>query len=394
MAKDHSPLRDFLSRESSSGFLLAFAALIGIFLANTPAASSYFSFLEKGFSIDWGLIVLSMTVQKFINYVLMTIFFFVVGLEIKRELVSGHLSTLRRAITPFFAALGGMLAPALIYLAIAGDEAPRGWAVPVATDIALAVGLISAVGSRASMGLKTFLLAIAVIDDIGAILIIAFVYSAGLSIPWLGAALAAIVLSLAMRWRGIESLLMFIFVGIGLWYCLYRSGVHPTLAGVVMGLLTPAKIRNRIDRTDTTTWIEWLEKKVHPWSSFVIIPLFALANSGVSLSSDDLREAFQSPIAWGIIVGLIIGKPLGIMALSYLGSRTRIAELPEGSRFIPLLGTSSAAGIGFTVAIFLANLAFEDTNNQAIAVTAVVAASVVSAFMSLALFSTQKRNSR
>ena len=394
MADDRSPLRDFLSRESSSGFLLAFAALIGIFLANSPVADSYFSILDIGFSVDWGLIVLSMTVQKFINYVLMTIFFFVVGLEIKRELVSGHLSTRKRAITPFLAALGGMLAPALIYLAIAGNESPRGWAVPVATDIALAVGLISAVGSRASLGLKTFLLAIAVIDDIGAILIIAIVFSAGLSLSWLGVALGAVVLSIAMRVRGVESLLIYISIGVGLWYFLYRSGVHPTLAGVVMGLLTPSKVRNLNDRSDATTWIEWLEKKVHPWSSLVIIPLFALANAGVSLSTDDLRAAIESPIAWGIVAGLIVGKPLGIMALSYLGSRTRIAEMPEGSRFIPLLGTSSAAGIGFTVAIFLAKLAFENKSEQGIAVTAVVAASLISALISFALFSVRSKPAR
>ena len=386
METPRSPLRDFLARESSSGILLACAAIVGMILANSPLSNSYFSTLGRGFVISWGFFTLKLTVLKFINYGLMTIFFFVVGLEIKRELVSGHLASIKKAAMPFLAALGGMLAPALIYLAISGGTAPSGWAVPVATDIALAVGLISAMGARASLALKTFLLAIAVIDDIGAILIIAFVYSEGIGYRWLGGAAITIALCLLARMRNIENLALYILFGLALWYCLYRSGVHPTLAGVILGLLTPAKNRRFKSGNDSSTWIEWLEKKIHPWSSLLVVPLFALANAGVSLSPSSMRSAVESPVAWGIFFGLLIGKPLGIVVFSLLGSKTKVAELPEGNRPATLFATGSAAGIGFTVAIFLARLAFSDANLQEIAITAVVAGSLASALISVILF--------
>lgn len=390
MASTRSPLREFLARESSSGLLLGIAALVGILLANSPVSSTYFDVLSQGFSVEWGFFTLSLTVLKVINYGLMTIFFFVVGLEIKRELVSGHLASVKRAATPFLAALGGMVAPALIYLAISGSEAPSGWAVPVATDIALAVGLVSLMGTRATLPLNTFLLAIAVIDDIGAILIIAFIYSDGIRYAWIGGGFLAIALALLLRMRNVERVILYLLCGAMLWYCLYRSGVHPTLAGVIMGLLTPAKRQKLEASGESPTWIEWLERKVHPFSSLLVIPLFALANAGVSLSASNLSVALDSKVAWGIFLGLVAGKPLGIALFSILGSRLRIAELPEGAKPRSFLATASAAGIGFTVAIFLARLAFTEPALQEIAITAVVAGSIGSGMFSALLFRLRK----
>jgi NhaA family Na+:H+ antiporter len=245
MARKISPLREFLHKESSSGALLILAAVLGLIIANSPISDHYFDFLALAFSVDSGAIYLDLTVLKVINYGLMTIFFFVVGLEIKRELVSGHLASLKKAAMPFIAAIGGMALPAGIYLVIAGDVAPEGWAVPVATDIALAVGLLAMMGPVVTLSLRSFLLALAVIDDIGAILIIALVYSSGIAYSWVLASVAAILLILALKKMNITSIFIYILCGLLLWYGLYRTGVHPTLAGVILGLLTPSQVRYR-----------------------------------------------------------------------------------------------------------------------------------------------------
>jgi len=325
----------------------------------------------------------------------MTIFFFVVGLEIKRELTSGHLSTLKKALMPFVGALGGMAVPALIYLAIAGSTNARGWGVPVATDIALAVGLLAMVGSHAVASLRAFLLALAVIDDIGAILIIAFVYSSSVTYSWLLAALMSILLILLFQKVKIASTYIYIAVGIALWFALYKSGIHPTLAGVILGLLTPNLVKERSgleDETDgSVSIIEWLEKKIHPWSTFAIVPIFALANTGVEISRDSIQAALDSPIAWGIFAGLVIGKPLGIVAAIYAAKISKVGETPEGARAMSILGTGSAAGIGFTVAIFIANLAFKDPAIQDLAVVSVIAASIVSGVLSYLIFALTRK---
>ena len=390
-----APLRDFLRRESASGVLIVLAATIGIAIANSPLSESYFSILGTSFSLGIAPIYLELTVLKFINYVLMTIFFFVVGLEIKRELTSGHLSTLKKALMPFVGALGGMAVPALIYLAIAGSTDARGWGVPVATDIALAVGLLAMVGSHAVASLRAFLLALAVIDDIGAILIIAFVYSSSVTYSWLLAALMSILLILLFQKVKIASTYIYIAVGIALWFALYKSGIHPTLAGVILGLLTPNLVKERSgleDETDgSVSIIEWLEKKIHPWSTFAIVPIFALANTGVEISRDSIQAALDSPIAWGIFAGLVIGKPLGIVAAIYAAKISKVGETPEGARAMSILGTGSAAGIGFTVAIFIANLAFKDPAIQDLAVVSVIAASIVSGVLSYLIFALTRK---
>lgn len=385
-----APLRDFLHRETASGILILLASAVGLVIANSPISDRYFSSLDWQFQIGAAELALKFSVLKFINYVLMTLFFFVVGLEIKRELTSGHLASLKRAVMPFIAAIGGMALPALIYLAIAGDVDANGWGVPVATDIALAVGLLAMVGPSVAQSLRSFLLALAVIDDIGAIAIIAFVYSTGVEYSW--ALIGVFVILWIVLLKKLDSHTMYIYVilGIALWYCLLRSGVHPTLAGVILGLLTPnvphqnSQLEDRED--GTVSVIEWLEKIIHPWSSFVIVPIFAFANTGVEISNESVRSAINSPIAWGIFFGLVLGKPIGILLTSLAAKKFRIGEMPEGAKNIDLVATGSAAGIGFTVAIFIANLAFDDAQTQDLAVFSVIVASVVSGLTSYVIF--------
>jgi NhaA family Na+:H+ antiporter len=384
------PLRDFLHRESSSGILILVAALLGLIFANSPFSDYYFDTLAWDFELSLSAIAIELSLIKVINYVLMTIFFFVVGLEIKRELTSGHLSSFKQAITPFIAAIGGMVLPALIYLLIAGSVDASGWGVPVATDIALAVGLLTFVGSSAASSLRSFLLALAVIDDIGAILIIAFIYSTGVIFSWIIAGLITVFLIFLFSKIGVNSTFIYVLVGILLWYCMYKSGVHPTLAGVILGLMTPniAKRNSKMKDVEDgqVSVIEWLEKKLHPWSTFLIIPLFAFANTGVVITSQSISNALNSPIAWGIFAGLVIGKPIGVLSTFLIGNKIGVSQFPQGAKSVDLLATGSAAGIGFTVAIFIANLAFNDPVTQDLAVFAVIVASLVSALISLFIF--------
>jgi len=387
-----SPLRDFLGRESTSGVIVLVAAGLGLITANSPLSESYFSTLDFRIALGSGWFLLDFSILKIINYLFMSIFFFVVGLEIKRELTSGHLATLKKAMLPFVAAIGGMAFPALIYLAIAGQVAPAGWGVPVATDIALAVGLLTMIGPSVAASLRSFLLALAVIDDIGAILIIAFVYSTGINFSWLVAALLSIAFIAILKKARATSMIVYSLFAFTLWFSLYKTGVHPTLAGVILGLLTPNIAREQTNLDDiedgSVSVIEWLEHKFHPVSTFIVVPVFAFANTGVVITIESIKTASQSLIAWGIFFGLVIGKPLGVLFASLLAKRINVADLPEGVTKSSLVATGSAAGIGFTVAIFIANLAFKDSQTQDIAVLAVIVASVVSALLSLVLFKT------
>ena len=390
-----SPLRDFLQRESTGGFLILIASGLGLVTANSPLTNSYFSFLDTriSFGADWYL--LDLTILKVINYFLMSIFFFVVGLEIKREMTSGHLASLKKAMLPLVAAIGGMAVPALIYLAIAGEVAPEGWGVPVATDIALAVGLLTMLGPSVAASLRSFLLALAVIDDIGAILVIAFVYSTGIKTSWLAAGVLSVLFIAALQKVKVTSIFIYAVFAFTLWFSLYKTGVHPTLAGVILGLMTPNIAHGGADIEDvedgTVSVIEWLEHKFHPISTFFVVPLFAFANTGVVITLDSIQGAIQSKIAWGIFCGLVIGKPIGVLLAASAAKKAKIAEMPEGVNKSSLLATGSAAGIGFTVAIFIANLAFDDPQTQDIAVLAVIVASVISAALSAAIFKLSAR---
>jgi len=389
MRRTKLSLREFLKNESTSGILILLSAALGLLVANSPLSDIYFKTLKIDFSLWSGALEVNLTIFKVINYVLMTVFFFVIGLEIKRELTTGHLASFKKALMPLLAALGGIAIPALIYLAIAGREAPGGWGVPVATDIALAIGLLAMLGSVVPESLRSFLLGIAVIDDIVAILIVAFVYSKGIQFSWLAMGLLVVLFVVLLQRINISSVLAYLVLGILLWFALYKTGVHPTLAGVILGLLTPsiprAKKRENSD-SDSTSVIEWLEHKLHPLSAFFCVPLFAFANTGVVVNSELLSLASKSLIAWGIFLGLVIGKPVGILVTTIVAAKFKVADFPQGANKSLLTATGSAAGIGFTVAIFIAQLAFEDPALQELAIIAVIFASVTSACISTVLF--------
>jgi NhaA family Na+:H+ antiporter len=403
-----SPLSDFFKQESSSGILIVIASILGLLVANGPWSKNYFQILETKLSLSISTFSFDMDLIHIVNDGLMTIFFFVVGLEIKRELSEGHLSSIKKAALPFFAAIGGMAIPALIYLVIAGGTNSSGWAIPVATDIALAIGVLGLIGSKNIATLRPFLLGLAVIDDIGAILIIAIFFSVGLTFSWLLAAILSILIVVFVKYLNIRFTIVYVFLGIILWFCLYKSGIHPTIAGVILGLIAPATpfiSKGYIDTEELTNLssaehvaktkkiakssvsvVEWLEHQIHPWTAFFIVPLFAFVNSGIIITSPSLQQAINSPIAWAIFAGLVAGKPLGIFAFSFVAIKSNVGTLSGKVKWREIFATGSTAGIGFTVSIFIAKLAFTDPNLQNLAILSVLVASVVSGVLSLLLF--------
>ncbi len=396
-----SPLRDFLDTEALGAILLAGGAVIALAWANSPWSQSYVDLWESRAAVSVGGHTLDLDIRHWINDGLMTIFFLIVGLEIKRELTDGHLASRRAALLPGAAAVGGMLVPALVYLAIAGTTAPRGWAIPMATDIALAVGILAIAGSRVPASLRAFLLGLAIVDDIGAIVIIAVVYSTGVMFGWLVAAAVGVAATVAVRQLGVYSTWVYVVIGGLVWLSLYEAGIHPTLAGVMMGLLAPSTPRLRPDLIDSdelidlsdadaarttsdlargsVSVVEWLQHVLHPWTSYVIVPVFALANSGIEISADGLGDAVGSPITWGVFLGLLVGKPVGVVLATRATVRAGRADLPEGAVPRQIVGVGAAAGIGFTVALFIAELALTDPVDQSNAVLAILAASIVAA---------------
>ena len=399
-----SPLRDFLATEAAGAVLLAMGAVLALAWANSPWSASYEELWTTRLSFSLGNRTLDLDLRHWINDGLMAIFFFVVGLEIKRELTSGHLSNRRAILLPGVAALGGMAAPALIYLAIAGRTAPRGWAIPMATDIALAVGVLAVAGSRVPSSLRAFLLGLAIVDDIGAIAIIAAVYSTGVAFGWLAAAVGGVTITLLIRRVGMHSTSAYIVVGAAVWLSLHQAGIHPTIAGVVMGLLAPSTPRLQPEFIDgdeladlsdvgaarttselargSVSVVEWLQHVLHPWTSFVIVPVFALANSGISISIAGLRDAVGSAVTWGVLAGLLLGKPLGIVVATRGTIQAGLADTPEGATPRQMIGIGTAAGIGFTVALFITELALTDPTEQSNAKLAILVASVLAAAIS------------
>jgi NhaA family Na+:H+ antiporter len=396
-------LRDFIATESAGAILLAAGAFIALVWANSPWSESYETLWTTRFGFNLGNMTLELDLRHWVNDGLMAIFFLVVGLEIKRELVDGHLSSRRTAIMPAVAALGGIVVPALIYLAIAGTTAPRGWAIPVATDIALAVGLLKVVARRAPASLRAYLLGLAIVDDIAAIVIIAVVYSTGVDFTWLAVAVLVTVLVVVLQRLDVSTTWIYVVLGCVLWFGLYEGSVHPTLAGVVMGLLAPSRPRVRpelIDEDDlvdlsdaeaahqtsnlarsSVSQVEWLQHVLHPWTSFVIVPIFALANSGVSVALSALDDAVRSPITWGIIAGLVLGKPIGIFLTTRLLARANLADEPENATGRQLIGVGATAGIGFTVALFITELAFTDEAHRDNAKIGILIASILAAVL-------------
>ncbi len=348
-------IKDFLSQESSGGIILMVVVAIAMALANSPLDALYDSFLNTPVQVRVGALDIDKPMLLWINDGLMALFFMLIGLEVKRELLQGALSSPSKAALPTFAAIGGMVAPALIFLAFNFSDATarNGWAIPAATDIAFALGVLALLGSRVPAALKVFLLALAIIDDLLAILIIALFYSDSLSTSSLAVAAVAIIGLMMLNRRGVRDLAPYLLVGLVLWVAVLKSGVHATLAGVVLAFTIPLK-KDEHGHCPS----EHLEHALHPWSTFLILPVFAFANAGVSLEGLGLSD-IASPLPMGIALGLLLGKPLGIMLFSGLAVMLRVASLPEGLRWIHLLGVSLLCGIGFTMAMFVASLAFE-----------------------------------
>lgn len=381
------PVREFLQTEAAGGILLLVATLVALAWVNSPAGDSY----EQVWRTDMGIRIadfeLSESLRHWVNDGLMAIFFFVVGLEIKRELVVGELNDRRSAALPSLAALGGMIVPALIYVTInMGGEGAAGWAIPMATDIAFAVGLLALFGKHCPDSLRVFLLSLAIVDDIGAILVIALFYSGGIEIGWLVAALALLAAVAGMRSRRIWWTPVYVLAGTAIWFATFESGVHATIAGVALGLLTPARpvdpegARDAVDEAsammqdpepsairrviiqaqEAVSVAERLEHVLHPWTSFVIIPIFALANAGVELNAKLFEAATTSPVTLGIVAGLVGGKLLGISGFSWAATRSGIGSMPPSMGWNHVVGAAATAGIGFTVSLFIAGLAFDD----------------------------------
>ncbi len=400
-----SPLRDFLRTETSGGILLAVAAVAALIWANSPWSASYEQLWTTPISINVGHHSVHLTLREWVDEGLITIFFFVVGLEIKRELVSGQLATKRGAFLPIAAAIGGMVVPALIYLAIAGGSAPRGWAIVVATDIPLALGVLAIAGSRVPGPLRIFLLALAIVDDIGSLLIIAVFYSTGVGWGWLALSVAVFAAAVIGRWSGVRYTWFYVALGCALWLTLLEAGVNPTLTGVAMGLLAPSipriapefvdveeltdvsTVENARMSTDiargSVSVVEWLEHVLHPWTSYAIIPLFALANTGMALSGDIVQAAIRSPITWAIIAGRVIGKPVGILLATKTAIGARLADRPGGAGNRQTIGVAMSAGMGFTVALFIAELAFKDPVQRSNATLGILGAAVAASALSL-----------
>jgi Na+:H+ antiporter, NhaA family len=382
------PLAEFLREEAAGGVVLLGAAVVALVWANSPERDAYASLWETEVRLGIGSAAIEEDLRHWVNDALMALFFFVVGLEIKRELAVGELSDRRAATLPALAALGGALAPALLFTAIvAGGEGSEGWAIPMATDIAFAVGILALLGGRVSDGIKLLVLAIAVVDDIIAIAVIAVFYSDDVAAEWLAIAVALLVLVYAMRRAGVVSIWPYVPVGVAVWIATFESGIHATIAGVALGLLTPA------GPVGGRRVLEELEHRLHPLSAFVAVPLFALANAGVYLGGGKLGDAASSRVAWAIAIGLVAGKLLGITASVFGGVRARIGVLPGGVDPRAVWGAAALGGIGFTMSLFIAGLAFEGTPLQDQAKVGIFAGSIASGALGAALLTAGSRAS-
>lgn len=347
-------LHRFFSSEASGGVLLIIAAAAAMVLANLGITRDlYHAFLETPVELKVGALEINKNMLLWINDALMAVFFLLVGLEVKRELVLGSLASRQRAAFPVIAALGGMVVPALLFLAFTWQDpvARHGWAIPAATDIAFALGVLALLGSRVPVALKIFLMALAIIDDLGAIVIIALFYTSDLSILSLSVAAGAIAVLALLNIFNVRRIGIYILVGMVLWTAVLKSGVHATLAGVIVGFFVPLKPQNGKSPA------KQLEHVLHPWVAFMILPLFAFANAGVSLGGVTL-DGLTSMLPLGIIAGLFIGKPLGISLFCWLATKLKLASLPHGTTFKQIMAVGVLCGIGFTMSIFISTLAF------------------------------------
>lgn len=409
------PVEDFIHTEEVSGIILFATAVVALLWSNSPWAASYFNLWETTITVDVGLFSISENLQHWVNDGLMAIFFFVVGLEIKRELVHGELSDLRRATLPVAAALGGMVLPALLFLSFNfNGDGVQGWGIPMATDIAFALGVLALLGKRIPAQVRIFLLTLATVDDIGAILVIACFYTESFSLAAVGVALLLLGLILVIQSNRLRNGFVYALICVLFWAAVLKSGVHATVAGVILGLLVPANpyfshdtfaesaerllkgFRNTLDQgeqydsevllgrlqeltRDSEAPLERLEQLVHPWVSYLILPLFALANSGITLSIESIGDAASSPVTLGIVAGLLVGKLVGVVGAAWVAVRLGIASLATHMTWLHVIGVGFLAGIGFTVSLFITGLAFEDPASISNAKLGILLASIIAA---------------
>lgn len=375
-----SMIRKFMHMEAAGGLCLVGAACVALLLANSAGAGFYQDFLTTKLAVTFNGAGLDKPLLLWINDGLMAVFFLLVGLEIKREVIEGELSSLKKALMPGIAALGGMLGPALVYVAfnVAWPDRLHGWAIPAATDIAFALGVMALAGKNVPSSLKIFMLALAVMDDLGAIVIIALFYTSHLSLISLGLAFLAILALFALNRAGVLRVMPYVLLGIFLWVCVLKSGVHATLAGVVLGLAIP--LRGALP--GDVSPLKYMEETLHPWVSFAIMPVFAFANAGVSLSGVTMDVVF-STITLGIGLGLFLGKQVGVFAFTWFAVVRRIGSLPKGVSWLQFYGMSVITGIGFTMSLFVGTLAFPSGNYDAEIRLGVLGGSLLSALVGL-----------
>jgi len=339
------------------------AAVLALFVANSPLAVYYAALLDLPLAIKVGTVGIAKPLLLWINDGLMAVFFFLIGMELKREVLDGHLSSLRQASLPAFAAAGGMLVPAAFYAAFNWTDsvAMKGWAIPTATDIAFALGVLSLLGKRVPAALKAFLLSVAIFDDLGAIVVIALFYTADLSAVSLAVSAGLILVLGVLNRAGVMRPAAYILIGFLLWVAVLKSGVHATLAGVVLAMFIPLRVPDQSRSLTPESPLRHLEHTLHPWVAFGVLPIFAFANAGVSIVGLSVSNTFH-PVPLGIVTGLFVGKQIGVLALCWIGIRARIASLPEGVGWRQLHGAALLCGIGFTMSLFIASLAFEQGN--------------------------------
>jgi len=350
------PFKWFFQLEAASGLVLLIAAIIALVISNSSFGGLYFNTLEHYLFIGINEFGLKLSVYHWINDLLMAIFFFFVTLEIKREFIQGELSNLKKALLPIIGAVGGMVIPALVYVSInfGNSETINGWAIPSATDIAFSLGILSLLGSRVPISLKIFLTALAIIDDLGAILIIAFFYSGDLSVSYLSLILITYIFLLVLNKFGVRKFLPYLIIGAFMWFFTYKSGIHATIAGVLLASTIPHRIKDK----DFSLLIK-LEHAISPYVAFIIMPIFAFANAGVSLEGLSLSSLLL-PVPLGILLGLFVGKQVGVMIFSYIAVKIGAAQMPDNSSWFSLYGVSVLTGIGFTMSLFVGNLAFTE----------------------------------
>jgi NhaA family Na+:H+ antiporter len=352
-------IEEFIKKESSSGIILIFATMLALIFSNSFLAPLYESFLHIPVEIRIGSLHLDKSLYHWVNDGLMAIFFLLIGLEVKGEILEGHLSSLKQIALPGFAAIGGMLVPAVFYLAFNQGQAiaESGWAIPTATDIAFALGILSLLGNRVPVSLKIFLMALAIIDDLGAVVIIAFFYTTDLSTLSMAVALVSLLVLIAFNIFGVSKKSAYFIIGTILWISVLKSGVHATLAGVAMAFTIPLIAKDEYGKTFSP--LREIEHGLHFWVAFFILPLFAFVNAGVNITEISLSQ-MSGPVPMGIMIGLFFGKQLGVFGFSFIAIKLKLATLPENSNWLQLYGVSVLTGIGFTMSLFIVSLAFED----------------------------------